>query len=134
MASLVILVSLYAHGTKTSADDPIIPMTLEQHIQQIFGSKAKVAMAVIKHESNLKLDEVGYNCRYNGISRACKPSDRAKAWSVDCGIGQINYRGQKCPQSLLTLEGNMKAVEEIYKTQGLNAWVSYTSKAYLKFM
>ena len=108
--------------------------TQEQYIQDIFGAKAKVATAVLKHESGMKLNAINYNCRYNGKSTFCKKGDEYKAWSVDCGIAQVNTKGTVCPEHLLTLEGNMQAVEKIYKEQGLNAWVSYKNKAYLQFM
>ena len=112
-----------------------LPITLEQHIQRIFGSQAKVALAVFKHESQgLKLDAVNYNCRYDGRSTFCKKGDKLKAWSVDCGLAQINVRGQVCPPRLLTLEGNMQAVEKVYKEQGLKAWVSFKNGAYKKFL
>lgn len=132
MVVLAITSSLYANSTKLEADPPVI--TLEQHIQQIFGSKAKVALAVLKHESNLKLNSINYNCRYNGRSTFCRKGDEYKAWSVDCGVAQINTKGQICPKELLTLEGNMKALEKIYKEQGLNAFVSYKTGAYKKFL
>lgn len=132
MVVLAITSSLYANSTKLEADPPVI--TLEQHVQQIFGSKAKVALAVLKHESNLKLNSINYNCRYNGRSTFCRKGDEYKAWSVDCGVAQINTKGQICPKELLTLEGNMKALEKIYKEQGLNAFVSYKTGAYKKFL
>lgn len=113
----------------------IIPLTLEQHIQRIFGNKALVTTAVLKHESQgFKLDAKNWNCIYNGKSTFCKKEDRNKAWSVDCGIAQINVKGQICPKELMTLEGSMKQVEKIFKTQGLNAWVSYRTGAYKKYL
>lgn len=114
--------------------DPIPPMTVEQHIQKIFGDKADIATAVILHESQNKLDAVNYNCIYGGRSTSCRKGDESKAWSVDCGIGQINTKGLVCPPKLLTLEGNMEAIEKIYKTQGLTAWVSYKTGAYKKYI
>ena len=121
---------------RTTVDDLQIvkPKTAEQHIQEIFGTKAKIATAVLTHESGLKLDAKGYNCMYNGKSKACKKEDRPKAWSVDCGISQVNVKGKICPPELLTLEGNMEAVEKIYKEQGLNAWVSYKNGKYKKHL
>jgi hypothetical protein len=115
------------------SQEPIL--TPEQHIQRIFGDKALVATAVLKHESQgFKLDAKNWNCIYNGKSTFCKKEDRSKAWSVDCGIAQINVRGQVCPKELMTLEGSMERVEKIYKEQGLNAWVSYKTGAYKKFL
>ncbi len=130
---LLVVLSLTIYPHRGSADDPVI--TLEQHVQRIFGSKAKVALAVFKHESEgLKLNAINYNCRYNGRSTFCKKGDIQKAWSVDCGLAQVNVKGKVCPKELMTLEGNMQAVEKIYKEQGLNAWVSYKSGAYKKFL
>lgn len=118
---------------------PVVPIEVEEHIIDIFGDKADIATAVLLHEGGMNLDAKGYNCFYtdkNGkrYSTHCKKEDRPKAWSVDCGLAQINVKGQTCPSELLTLEGNMKEVERIYKTQGLNAWVSYKSGAYKKFL
>lgn len=129
----VLALSLLVISPQRGATEEL-PITLEQHIQRIFGSQAKVALAVLKHESNLKLDAVNYNCIYNGRSTFCKKGDKLKAWSVDCGIGQANFKGQVCPPKTLTLEGNMEVVEKIYKEQGLRAWVSYKSGAYKKFL
>ena len=121
--------------TKGETDPPIIKPTLDDRLVQIFGDKAEIAKAVFMHESGgMKLDAVNYNCIYNGKSTFCKKGDRAKAWSVDCGMAQINIKGKICPSELMTLEGTLIAVERIYKEQGLRAWVSYKSKAYLRFM
>ena len=116
------------------------PLTFEQHIERIFGENAIVATAVLTHESSLNLKAKHYNCRYvnevtgKTYSTTCKKGDSQKAWSVDCGIAQINVKGLVCPEKLITLEGNMEAVERIYKEQGLKAWVSYTTGRYKKFM
>lgn len=109
-------------------------LSKEDYMQKIFGDKAVIATAVILHESGDNLKAINYNCIYGGKSTFCKPQDRAKAWSVDCGIGQINVKGKVCPRELLTLEGNMQAIEKVYKTQGLNAWVSYTTGRYKMYL
>lgn len=108
--------------------------TADDYIEDIFGDKATIAKAVILHESQNKLDAVNYNCVYGGKSTSCRKGDEARAWSVDCGIGQINVRAKSCPEELLTLEGNMDAIEKIYKTQGLNAWVSYKTGRYKRYL
>ena len=121
--------------TKGETDPPIIKPTLDDRLVQIFGDKAEIAKAVFMHESGgMKLDAVNYNCIYNGKSTFCKKGDRAKAWSVDCGAFQLNVRGQICPKEYLTIEGSIPKVAEIYRTQGLRAWVSYKSGAYNKFL
>lgn len=131
---MAILGFVLLSSPKTLVADDVVPKTADDYIHDIFGRKAKIAKAVILHESNGELDSINYNCIYGGKSTFCKTKDRAKAWSVDCGIGQINVKGQVCPPELLTLEGNMEAVEHIYQEQGLNAWVSYTTGRYKKFL
>lgn len=109
------------------------------HIERIFGSDAKVATAVLRHESGLNARAKNWNCHYyredgTRYSTSCKKADRELAWSVDCGIAQINVKGKECPEELFTLEGSMREVEKRYKAQGLNAWSSYKNKKYLKYM
>lgn len=132
---LLVLASLIGfYPQRLNADAPIIAPTVDQYISNIFGKEAKVAKAVLTHESGLRLDAVNYNCFYNGKSKSCKKTDQPKAWSVDCGIAQVNVKGTQCPKELLTLSGNMLAVSKIYKEQGLNAWVSFSSGAYKKYL
>ena len=126
--------SLLGNPAKGATDDPPKIKTQEDYIKEIFGAKANIATAVLKHESGMKLDAVNYNCYYGKRSTFCKKEDRVKAWSVDCGIAQVNVKGKVCPKHLFTLEGNMKAVEKIYKEQGLEAWVSYKNGKYKQFM
>lgn len=113
----------------------------KREIERIFGSNAKIATAVLKHESGgLNLRAQNWNCWYhreNGqkYSTSCKTiQDRANAWSVDCGIAQINVRGKVCPAHLFTFEGSIPVIEKKYREQGLSAWVSYTNGAYKRFL
>jgi hypothetical protein len=133
---LVFLLPLVAFAAKPLEiqDLEIVPPTFEQEITRIFGSKAEIALAVFEHESNNDIDSKNYNCRYNGISTFCKKGDEKKAWSVDCGVAQINVRGQVCPPQLLTEIGSIPYIEKIYKEQGLKAWVSYRNGGYKKFL
>lgn len=123
----------------------IVALTEETkaRIEGIFGNKATIAIAVLKHESGLRLDAQNWNCHYYKIvdgkqvrySTSCKTiEDRSSAWSVDCGIGQINVKGKICPTVLLTFDGSMREVQKKYIAQGLNAWYSYTSGAYKQFL
>lgn len=118
---------------------PVVSPETKTYIDNIFGDKAHIATAVLIHESGLNTQAKGWNCHYYNAegkrySASCKTQDREKAWSVDCGIAQINVKGKSCPARLLTLAGNMEEVEKKYKTQGLNAWVSYSSGAYKNFL
>jgi len=131
-----VITSLLVSPTKVISETlPIVPApTFEQEMNRIFGDKTKIAYAVIMHESNMNYKAINYNCIYNGRSTFCKKGDESKAWSVDCSVAQINVRGQSCPAELMTSEGQIKAIERIYKEQGLNAWVSYKNGSYLKFL
>lgn len=126
--------------SETEKVNEIQVMTFDDYMDHIFGEKADIATAVLKHESSLNLKAKHYNCRYINpntgklYSTSCKKEDIAKAWSVDCGIAQVNVKGTICPSTLMTLDGNMVAVEKIYNEQGLNAWVSYTTGRYKKFL
>jgi len=125
---------------ETEQIDEIKVLTFEEYMKDIFGEKAVIATAVLTHESSLNLSAKHYNCRYinpntgKTYSTSCKKEDKSLAWSVDCGIAQVNVKGTVCPSELMTLEGNMLAVEKIYKNQGLEAWVSYTTGAYVKYL
>lgn len=131
----VILIGVCSIPSKMTYERPLTQQErLELRLNEIFGEKVEIAKAVLKHESGLNLNAKGYNCRYNGVSKACKYNDRHLAWSVDCGLGQINVKGQKCPPELMTLEHNLNLIEQKYKEQGLNAWVSYKTGAYKKYL
>lgn len=125
----------------------VVTPETKEYIDKIFGEDAAVATAVLKHESGLNLKAKNWNCHYyktitnkDGVeeqkrySTSCKPDDRENAWSVDCGIAQINVKGKVCPDHLLTLSGNMEQVEKKYKEQGLRAWASYNNGRYKKFL
>lgn len=130
-----VIASLLSYTQVIAEPTEIVPApTFEQEMNRIFGDKTKIAYAVIMHESNMNYKAINYNCIYNGKSTFCKKGDKSKAWSVDCGVAQINVRGQICPESLFTEKGQLEAIERIYDSQGLNAWVSYKNKSYLKFL
>lgn len=129
-----VIISLSVFNTKVRTEAIEIRPSFEQEITRIFGSKAEIALAVFEHESNNDVDSINYNCRYNGKSTFCKKGDKGKAWSVDCGVAQINFRGQVCPPQLLTKEGSIPYIEKIYKEQGLRAWVSFNNKKYKQFL
>lgn len=136
IVSLCVMLPLVAFAAKPTMTEEleIIPPTFEQEIQRIFGDKSDIALAVFKHESSNGTDLKNYNCIYNGKSTFCKKEDIEKAWSVDCGIAQINVRGQVCPPELMTEIGSIPFIEKIYKSQGLNAWVSFKNKSYLTYL
>lgn len=115
-------------------------------LEQVIGYITKVfqkegpqvvyqAISVAKNESGWRKDAKGWNCHYldeNGkqYSDACKIEDRPKAWSVDCGIMQINVNGQVCPEKLLTIKHNVNKAYAMYKTRKWNPWVAAKSLGY----
>lgn len=115
-------------------ETPKAPETLEEKVAAAFPGEERTALAVAKSESTLKADAKGWNCRYNGISRACKPEDRAKAWSVDCGVFQINAPGTECPEHLLDPDTNIEIAKQMKETRGWSPWVAYITGAYEKYL
>lgn len=113
---------------------PTRQLTTNEKLIQVFGTHVAIGKAVLMAESGLNEQAIGYNCMYHGVSKACKPQDRPKAYSVDCGIGQINVKGKVCPSELMTIDGSIPHIAEKYKTQGFKAWVAYKTKAYVQFL
>lgn len=77
--------------------------------------------------SHVDTRRVNYNCQYvvNGkkISTSCPPQDYDKAWSVDCGIAQINVAGKVCPEKLFDFRTNIDTALEKYEARGdFSAW------------
>lgn len=109
---------------------------IERQVLEVFGpDAAQTALAIFKGESGLNLRAKGYNCHYRTwtgrkVSRACKAQDRARAWSVDCGLAQINVRGQHCPARLYTLSGNLSAAKRLYDERRWDPWVVYKKGIY----
>lgn len=101
------------------------PADIEKQIKEEFGSSGETMFAIAKAESRLRVNAQNWNCYYNGISTSCKPQDRQKAWSVDCGIFQINSISKECPNELLAVDKNIEIAKKILKTQGFNAWYTY---------
>lgn len=97
-------------------------MTFEDKIKEAFGKNAPVFLKIAHAESGQNAGSKGYNCMYNGKSRACKPEDREKAWSVDCGALQINVYGRVCPVELYDLDKNLEAAVGKFNRQGFGAW------------
>lgn len=92
-------------------------------IKEVFGKDSGVALKVFGGESGLKPDSKGWNCRYNGKSQACKVADRHLAWSVDCGVAQINVKGQECPAELIEPRHNIEHAKGMFDRRGWCPWV-----------
>lgn len=106
--------------------------SVETKIRKYFPRSHKTMIAVAYAESGMNMNAVGYNCYYNGASKACKPEDRHKAWSRDCGILQINTTAKSCPKE--TVDEHLKRAADLSRVQGLNAWVTYWNGDYKKYL
>lgn len=109
-------------------------------IRMVFTEEPEKAVAVFRAESGLRPDAQGWNCHYyrdNGdrYSAACEFSDRGRAWSVDCGIAQLNFPGLTCPAESLEADWNIqKAYEWKYKPSGWRPWVAEAKGRHLQFL
>lgn len=139
--------------TPTPVKKPNMPPTpskgkisLAKEIINTFPEHPEIALAIMLQESNLNPKATGYNCFYDqdGIvhknrvpgsySTHCKPNDRVYAWSVDCGITQINHIGKFCPDQLLDVAHSLSRAKNKYVSakNTFRPWVAYTSKKYLQ--
>ncbi|HCU01444.1 TPA: hypothetical protein DIC62_01435 [Candidatus Nomurabacteria bacterium] len=115
------------------ADKNIPPAVheIENETKNVFRENSKIALAVFKTESALNPEAKNYNCRYNGKSQSCKRGDENKAWSVDCGIAQINVIAKECPAELFDYKNNIKIAKEMFDRRGFQPWVTYNEGYYL---
>lgn len=127
----------------------MVPVVVEQEpriedkIKEYFPRSWKTVIAIAHAESNMKPTAINHNCFYKGsvvftervkgsISTFCKDGHEKYAWSVDCGILQVNVKGQTCPE--WTLDEHLEIASELSKRQGLEAWVAYKNGAYKKYL
>lgn len=115
-------------------------------IREIFTEEPEKAVAVFRAESGLRPQAQGYNCYYYNdagqrYSTACEPADRANAWSVDCGIAQLNVAGNVCPAEYFDPKWNIeKALEWKYLPNkraggtGWGPWVAEAKGRHLQFL
>lgn len=121
--------------TVTNAENPVEAGSVTHLIHSKFPEDPEVLEAIFKAESNLVTDAMGWNCLYNGKSQACKPEDRHKAWSVDCGLAQINVPGRVCPEELFDPEHNLKVARKLYDSKtSLKHWSAYKNESFKKFL
>lgn len=141
MIALALLVVFY-QPQATIALAPIRTLndySVPELIEHYFPQNADLMTAIFKAESGLNENAVGYNCHYykeNGTrySKACNKEDRYRAWSVDCGITQINTKGSSCPEELLDPANNIFTARKKYEAEGLKAWVVYKTGGYKKYL
>jgi hypothetical protein len=99
-----------------------------------------IALAITRAESNFNPTDIGYNCEYTNNkvveSTSCKTGDQSKAWSVDCGLMQINVLGQTCPTQLFDIQYNINMAYGKFAARNntFQAWSSYNSGAYKQYL
>lgn len=131
-----------AESTPTPAPKPktkmamVLPSQQEvaQKVKGIFTEDPETAVAVFRAESGLRPDAQGWNCMYNGISLPCRPEDRPRAWSTDCGVAQINTPGTTCPEELFEIETNLRKAKAKYESRGWQPWSAWKAGKHLVFL
>lgn len=125
-------------GTPTTEHSP---SSVEAKILKAWEGtgNGQIAVAVAKSESGLRSTAMGWNCHYydaqgKRYSKACNPEDRPKAWSVDCGVMQINHLGKTCPSHLFNPDENIRIGRDMFENRGFSPWVAFTKGLYLKYL
>ena len=90
--------------------------------------------AILRAESGLNPNAKGWNCIYGQKSMACKVEDRPKAWSVDCGIAQINVRGLDCPAHLFDMTQNLLIAKDRFYKKGCKEWSACKNGSYKLYL
>ena len=110
-------------------------------IRATFVEDPETAVATFRAESGLRETAQGWNCYYGGISLPCESGDRDQAWSVDCGVAQLNFPGSVCPAESFNEDWNIqKAYEWKYLPNkkaggtGFGPWVANTTGRHLVFL
>lgn len=91
-------------------------------IAQVFKEVPVEAILCFYKESKLKPTAMNWNCKYNGRSTSCAYKDRDNAFSVDCGVAQINTPGKYCPGNLMDYKENIKRAYQMFKKRGWQPW------------
>jgi len=123
------LILLFLLPTSTFAVE--LPKTEKEFYQRQIEAKLSdfwlddeipVFLAIIESESGFNPKAKNWNCYYGNKSMSCKPEDRHKAWSVDCGLGQINVKGKNCPDYLFDVDVNLMQMLNLYLSRGFQPW------------
>ena len=113
---------------------------------ELSPADARVALAILKQESDLNTHAQNFNCWYSpeGVahetrekgdkSHPCKPADRPLTWSVDCGVAQVNIPLKTCPEYSFSLDWGIAKMVAMHKERGFSPWVAYTSGLYIPFL
>lgn len=109
-------------------------------VRSVYKEEPDKAVAVFTAESGLNPLAKGWNCHYyrddgSQYSAACEIQDRENAWSVDCGVTQMNVAGKECPAEYLDARWNIeKSHMWKYTPRGWQPWVAEKTGRWLQFM
>lgn len=119
-------------------------LSIARYIIDAFPENKEIALAIHLQESNLNPSAIGYNCFYDAkgnvhkerltgvYSTHCKSGHSIYAWSVDCGLSQINHLGKKCTKDSLDIGHSLEMALNKYVKSGnsFRPWVAFTSGKY----
>lgn len=109
-------------------------------VRSVYKEEPDKAVAVFTAESGLNPLAKGWNCYYyredgSRYSAACEIEDRENAWSVDCGVAQMNVAGKECPAEYMDAKWNIeKSYIWKYLPSGWRPWVAESTGKWLQFM
>lgn len=92
--------------------------SIEDCIKYYFPENYTTAKAIFRAESSLNPTAKHKNT--NG--------------TIDCGIGQINFKGTVCPEGFMDVEINLAYARWMYDRRGWQPWVVYNNKSYLRYI
>jgi hypothetical protein len=122
-------------GGKTSLLDTSAPSgEIQNLIYEYFKTEYRTSLAIFTAESGLRADAQGFNCRYGGVSQACRAGDEGRAVSTDCGIAQINVQGKTCPPELFNPRHNLEVARAKYEQSNWKPWSAFKNKSYLTYL
>lgn len=119
---------------------PLEERPLPELVKHFFADDHETMLAIFMAESRLNPEAKNWNCQYvnasgKPYSTSCKTvEDRTRAWSVDCGVAQINTRGKECPEELYDPVYNLTVASQKLDSEGLRAWSVYTNGSYKKYL
>ena len=129
--SRVITVSQITHTPTPTPSRPEVIYEISKQFDKFGADVVSQSLLVAKHESGWRYNAQGWNCLYDGVSAPCKVQDRSNAWSVDCGIMQINVRGTVCPVELFDIKTNISKAVAMYEHRKWSPWVAANKLGYV---
>ena len=93
---------------------------IDAYITKVFGKDAKIAIAISKAENRGRI-----------CSLASKPNTNG---TIDYGLFQINGVHKYPLEQVKDCKNNINLAYRIYKSSGFQAWSTYKSKVYKRYL